>query len=88
LQEALANVARHAAATAVEVRLECMAHRVILSVSDDGVGISPQDRAKPDRFGLIGMAERAVALGGGCQVARRAPGGGTALSVWLALAPG
>jgi two-component system sensor histidine kinase UhpB len=39
-QEALTNVARHAQASRVEVRLTCTAHELVLSVIDDGVGLS------------------------------------------------
>ncbi|MGV7209855.1 PAS domain S-box protein [Oxalobacteraceae bacterium A2-2] len=84
LQEALANVLQHARATRVEVVLEADGGGVMLSVRDDGVGIAPQERDKPGCFGLIGMAERAAAQGGGCQAARRAPGGGTVVTIWLA----
>jgi PAS domain S-box-containing protein len=82
LQEALTNVARHAAASAVEICLAAKAGRVLLAVADNGRGI-PADKAADARsLGLIGMRERAQALGGDA-VIRRDPAGGTAVEVSL-----
>jgi signal transduction histidine kinase len=68
VQEALTNVAKHAAARVVEVRLERVGargadeDRIEVTVSDDGVGASP---GLPTRgLGLIGMRERVMALRG------------------------
>jgi signal transduction histidine kinase len=57
-QEALTNVARHAHAAQVRVRLECYSDQIKLVVRDDGVGIRPADLSDPHAFGLIGMRER------------------------------
>lgn len=62
LQEALANVARHAKATSATVTVEADGERLRLSVSDDGVGI-PGD-LDLNGGGLRNMADRAEALGG------------------------
>ena len=64
LQEALTNVARHANASSVVVALRLDAAHLVLSITDDGCGVSDADRAKPDAFGLKGMAERVRALEG------------------------
>jgi len=70
LQEALSNVARHAGATRVDVRLMPEAGSVILQVSDDGKGIRPRSQkgrtgAQPfGGAGLEGMRERVAMLGG------------------------
>ena len=72
-QEALTNVARHAIATIVHVRLELERGRVKLEVEDDGVGIP--EAAHTTSLGLIGMRERARRLGGECEVRRRDPHG-------------
>ena len=75
LQEALTNVARHAGASSVAVALDLEGGAVRLVVADDGRGI---DRAAVGRrtLGLLGMRERAGALGGALDV-RATPGGGT-----------
>ena len=81
VEEALANVARHAAARTCLVRLEA-ADRVILTVEDDGAGLAP------DRVGGVGlrsMRERAEELGGSFEIGGRADGPGTRLSVCLPL---
>ncbi len=72
LQEALTNVARHAAARRVEVDLRRRGDELLLEVRDDGVGIAPQPAAS---LGLLGMEERARAVGGRLEVARRRAGG-------------
>jgi two-component system, NarL family, sensor histidine kinase UhpB len=85
-QEALANVARHAGATGVELELEEDEGRVELRVRDDGAGFDPGaiQRAGSEGpgagLGLGGMAERARLVGGELDV-RSAPGGGTTVTL-------
>ncbi len=77
LQEALTNVAKHAGARRVSVRLACDGTTVELRVRDDGVGFEPDavlgDAAAGDRrgLGLHGMRERAALLGGAVEIASR-----------------
>ena len=75
-QEGLANIARHAGAGQVGVRLSYEPDRVALSIADDGVGFDPG--AASGGRGLAGLAERLGALGGGLTV-DSAPGSGTRL---------
>lgn len=63
LSEALTNVARHAAATKVCVRLRADAESIVLDVEDDGRGFEPEKIAS-GRFGLLGMRERMASVGG------------------------
>ena len=63
-QEALTNVAKHAGATRVEVALTREQDSLLLTVTDDGQGIAPAQGSNGHRFGLLGMSERAAALGG------------------------
>jgi signal transduction histidine kinase len=79
-QEALTNIAKHAHATKVSVKLARLRQHVSLKISDNGQGIRPADRAKPASFGLRGMAERARALGGTLTLSH-ATGGGTVVSI-------
>jgi two-component system, NarL family, sensor histidine kinase UhpB len=75
-QEALANIARHAGATRVEVDLRAGGDGVELTVRDDGRGFEPGRPA--GGLGLGGMAERARLVGGELTIESR-PGAGTAL---------
>jgi signal transduction histidine kinase len=77
VQEALANVARHAGATEVRVALDYGADTVRLAVRDDGSGFVPG--ARPG-YGLAGMRDRLAAFGGEVTVAS-APGVGTEVTV-------
>jgi signal transduction histidine kinase len=83
-QEALANIAHHAAADSVQVCVEVSAERVMLSVRDDGKGFEPDIALKRaygrEHFGLWGMQERAMSLNGACQINSR-PGAGTSIVV-------
>jgi len=79
VQEALANVARHAGACRVDIRLQHMEDQWQLAVEDDGCGFAPQV-PRPKSFGLLGMDERARMLGGVLTI-ESAPGRGTIVSV-------
>jgi two-component system, NarL family, sensor histidine kinase UhpB len=85
LQEALANIGRHAGATAVAVEFEAGEELLELRIRDDGAGFDPASlhRGNGDGpgagLGLSGMAERARLAGGELDV-RSAPGGGTTVS--------
>jgi signal transduction histidine kinase len=72
LQEALSNVARHAGAATVAIRLVVEGNEVMLEVRDDGRGIptgaDPRDLERNGHMGLAGMRERIRALGGTIQL--------------------
>jgi signal transduction histidine kinase len=78
LQESLTNIARHAHATRVTIRLVQNSEALILEVTDNGVGI-PRDRLDPATMslGLVGMRERALACGGDLSIANGADCGTT-----------
>lgn len=78
-QEALNNVAKHAGAGLVDVRLSCRASRVTLSVSDDGKGFDMK-KLPPNTLGLNIMRERAREIGAAVSVRSR-PGAGTRVRV-------
>jgi two-component system sensor histidine kinase UhpB len=82
VQEALTNVARHSQAHSVRVRLECSPALVVLEIADDGVGIAAGMITNPRSLGLVGMRERAAALGANFHVAGD-PGRGTIIRVTL-----
>ncbi len=77
LSEALSNVARHASASNVDVRVSASATSVELRVRDDGSGI---DEDRPHGNGLANMTRRAVGLGGAMSLV--VPDGGGCELVW------
>ncbi|HWR57813.1 MAG TPA: PAS domain S-box protein [Thermodesulfovibrionales bacterium] len=81
-QEALTNVARHAAATAVRVELKKQNSEVVLTVADNGKGITEEEMSKPQSFGLIGMRERVRSFGGTLDVTG-AQSGGTKVEIHI-----
>lgn len=87
LQEALTNVARHAGAHHVTVRLESRRGELLLAVRDDGRGITAREIASPQALGLVGMRERALLWDGAVEW-RAADGGGTVVELRLPLAEG
>jgi len=75
-QEALANAARHAGAGAIRLTLVTAGPVLRLEVADDGCGFAPDEQRGSEALGLVGMEERALALGGRLDL-RSAPGRGT-----------
>jgi signal transduction histidine kinase len=82
VQEALHNCARHSQARSVRVIVRQEAHKIILSVEDDGHGF---EAGRVRGLGMIGMEERVTHLGGAFEVQSR-PGGGTRVAAELPLA--
>lgn len=82
VQEALTNVLRHAGATSVDIELGMKSGCVALEINDDGSGITEAGTMGPGSLGILGMRERASALGGVLEVAPR-PGGGTRVAAWF-----
>ncbi|MFE7595556.1 sensor histidine kinase [Streptomyces sp. NPDC057494] len=75
VQESLTNIARHADATEVSVRIDYRPDAVALQVDDDGK--ATPDAALLPGMGLLGMRERVTALGGRLRAAPRGEGGFT-----------
>jgi len=75
VQEALTNVGRHSRATDVSIRMHTAGDELVLTIHDNGHGFPPGALQREGRFGLLGMRERAVALGGRLEV-DNPPGGG------------
>lgn len=88
LQEGLNNIARHANAQRVLLRLQRQADSVQISIEDDGIGLPLRHHAAAEAteaarnaanqstgFGLIGMRERIAALGGSLQLLPGSRGG-------------
>ncbi|MFZ5787083.1 MAG: sensor histidine kinase, partial [Acidobacteriota bacterium] len=79
-QEAVTNALRHAEATRISVLLERHEGAVVLVVEDNGTGFDEREALQRGRLGLIGMRERAEALGGK-MVVESAVGTGTTVFV-------
>jgi signal transduction histidine kinase len=62
-QEALTNIARHAHASQVEIRLENTANRLSVKITDNGIGIRLATLHNPLSMGLLNMKERASLIG-------------------------
>ncbi len=80
VQEALTNIRKHAEATQVRVLLQPYPDSLQLVIEDNGRGFDPEDHATG--FGLQGMRERTLALGGSLQITSQ-PGQGCSLSLWI-----
>jgi signal transduction histidine kinase len=80
-QEALSNVAKHARATSVDVRIATDGTHLSLIVSDDGTGFS---RSRRTGYGLAGMRARCEAFCGSFETATPATGHGTRVTARFA----
>jgi PAS domain S-box-containing protein len=87
LQETLTNVARHAAATRVEVSLDEDQGYVRLRVQDNGRGITASEVEGSRSFGLLGMRERVLLRSGDFDI-QGTPGRGTTVVIRLPLVKG
>lgn len=83
-QETLTNIIRHANATRVDVHLAVEQGCLVLTVRDNGRGITDEEIANTRSIGLIGMRERAALVGGDIELQGR-PGHGTTVVVRIPL---
>ncbi len=75
VQEALTNIAKHARASLVVVRMKRENGNIALEIRDNGRGIAERDMDKPKSFGLRGIRERVQSLEGMFQIATAEQGG-------------
>ncbi len=89
VQEALANIIRHAAATTVWIRIQRQGETIVTEIRDDGRGFGiGQDLPQTERgLGLFGMRERATQVGGAVEVTSE-PGKGTLVRVEIPVEEG
>jgi PAS domain S-box-containing protein len=87
VQEALANVRKHAQASQATVALREVEKGFLARISDNGVGfVAGDEQPVAGHLGLAAMRERAELAGGWLKV-KAAPGAGTTLEVWIPVAP-
>jgi signal transduction histidine kinase len=79
-QEALTNVVRHSGASEVNSRLQKMDNEIILTISDNGIGMDLTVKKEHNSFGIIGIKERTFAIGGQFELISR-PGEGTTIKI-------
>ena len=81
-QEALANVAKHAAAKRVCVNVWTTDERVVMEIRDNGKGFDPDKMSKSIGHGLANMQTRVRAVGGEVDISS-VPGEGTTILTWV-----
>ena len=84
-QESLRNVAKHAKAGNVAIRFERCNNAYVLKIADDGMGFDPAAK-KEATFGLLGIQERVLMLGGTVDI-KTQPGQGTVIQVSIPIPP-
>jgi PAS domain S-box-containing protein len=80
VQEALTNVVRHAKATVVRVEVKPAGGLLLISITDNGKGITPQEMNDRRAFGIVGMKERVHRVGGQFNI-DSSPGRGTRIEI-------
>ncbi|HEV2481915.1 MAG TPA: PAS domain S-box protein [Puia sp.] len=83
-QETLTNIARHAEASHVQVRLTSELRQISLEVQDDGKGFDEEIISSKRTLGLLGMQERALMIGGEF-IFSSTPGKGTTIKILIPL---
>ncbi len=86
VQESLTNVLKHSAADKVKISIGIEAGHYCLEIFDNGRGFDASDARKTQSFGLIGIQERSIMLGGATEILG-SPEAGTAVRVRIPAAP-
>jgi signal transduction histidine kinase/DNA-binding response OmpR family regulator len=79
MQESLTNVSRHANARQINIQLSKDNNDIIFLITDNGIGISERQLKSKTSFGIIGMKERAISIGGSLDVYNHGLGTSTKL---------
>ncbi|MDX6578246.1 MAG: hypothetical protein QOE96_4199 [Blastocatellia bacterium] len=83
-QEAMTNILRHAQATRVDISLKKEDNEIVLTIRDDGRGITADEKSGRQSLGLLGMRERVSLIGGAIDITGAA-GKGTVITVRLTI---
>ena len=81
-QEALTNILRHAHATEVDITMNEEDRELVLTISDNGKGITEKEKSAAQSLGILGMRERAHLIGGTIDI-RGAEGQGTVVTLTI-----
>ena len=84
IQESLTNIAKHAGAKKLNIKIEQLDNAVKLMVQDDGVGFDIQAKQTDLSFGLLGIKERTGMMQGACVILSK-PGAGTIITITIPL---
>ncbi len=82
VQESLTNVAKHAGASSVSIALQQLENDLVILISDDGNGFDSSRADSARNFGLFGMRERVISVGGALAVESKA-GAGTTVKITI-----
>jgi PAS domain S-box-containing protein len=82
VQEALTNIARHAKATEVIFNIAIVDNQLLVTITDNGCGMSPAEMQMPGKYGIVGMHERTRHVNGTINIKSR-PGAGTQIELRL-----
>jgi PAS domain S-box-containing protein len=82
LQEALTNVLRHAQATRVDIEIEEKIGEFVMTIVDNGKGITEAEQSADESLGLLGMRERADLIGGTVEI-KGIEGSGTTITITI-----
>ena len=82
VQEAMTNVLKHSQATQADVSIGIEGERVLIDISDNGIGMDMKDSEDKPSLGLLGMKERAGLIGGEMIISSQ-PGSGTSIRLYL-----
>lgn len=80
LQEATNNIVKHAQASLVKIKLQHSDNKVIMKITDNGVGFDINNSGRNDSYGMIGMKERVIMLEGKLDITSEV-GQGTSIKV-------
>jgi PAS domain S-box-containing protein len=86
VQESLTNISRYAKANEVKILVNFTPQEIDVSITDDGCGFDPGEVMIRKTFGLLGMRERALTLGGDLMILSR-PARGTTIAVRVPMNP-
>ncbi len=84
VQESLTNIARYARPSRVRINVGRREDELGVEIQDNGIGFDLREAGRRDTFGLLGMRERAIALGGHVDIVS-APGKGTTVGLTIPL---
>jgi signal transduction histidine kinase len=81
-QEGLTNIRRHSGATSVHISIKKAQGSLVLTIRDNGKGITEDEKSTSQSLGILGMHERALSIGGKIEITGT-KGKGTVVTLWV-----